>query len=189
MNRAPLNDVKLYALLLRIDQEFALRARDARCPLCGGRLDSARYPRKPRGLPPVVESNPDQRKRLSLCCCACRRRMNPPSVRFFGRRVYSAPCFLTISALRGKLTARRLARLRERYGVDRRTVRRWRRWWHDVFPATAFWAVQRGRVLPPADESALPGSLLERFAGGSSSALAAALRFLSPLTTASMAVG
>jgi len=113
----------------------------------------------------------------------------PPSVRFFGRRVYFAPCFLLISALRGKPTARRLAGLRERYGVDRRTVRRWRRWWHEVFPMTAFWRVQRGRVLPPVEEATLPSSLLERFAGSSSSTLAAALRFLSPLTTASMAVG
>jgi len=110
-------------------------------------------------------------------------------VRFFGRRVYSAPCLLLISALRGKSTARRLAGLHERYGVDRRTVRRWRRWWREVFVATAFWRVQRGLVLPPVDESSLPGSLLERFAGEGSSALVAALRFLAPLTTASPAVG
>jgi len=189
MNRALLNDAKLYDLLLEVDRELADQARAERCPRCGNRLDSARFPRKPRGLPPSVEADPDQKKRLSLCCAACDKRVTPPSVRFFGRRVYFAPCFLTISALRGKLTARRLARLRKRYGVDRRTVRRWRRWWHDAFPTTAFWRVQRGRVLPPAHESALPASLLERFAGTGSAPLIAALRFLSPLTTTSIAVG
>lgn len=189
MDHALLKAPKLYALLLRIDQELAQQARADRCPRCGSRLDSARYPRKPRGLPPAVEADPDQRKRLSLCCDVCDKRVTPPSVRFFGRRVYSAPCFLLISALRGKPTARRLAGLHERYGVDRRTVRRWRRWWHEAFVATAFWRVQRGLVLPPVDESSLPGSLLERFAGEGSSALVAALRFLAPLTTASPAVG
>ncbi len=187
MNCALLKDVTLYALLLRIDQDLAAEVRASGCPRCSDRLHSARYPRKPRGLPPAVEADPEQRYRLCLCCCNCRKRVAPPSVRFFGRRVYVAPCLLLISALRGKLTTRRLAGLRERYGVDRRTVRRWRRWWHDVFPWTAFWRVQRGRLLPPADESALPASLLERFTGADSSALAAALRFLSPLTAGGMA--
>lgn len=180
MHHVPRQDKKLYDLLLQVDRDLAAAARAAACPRCGGRLDSARYRRKPRGAPPAVMADPEQSLRWSLCCDACKHRVAPPSVRFFGRRVYFAPCFLLISALRGKLTVRRLAQLRARYGVDRRTLRRWQQWWRQVFPATAFWRLQRGRVLPPVDEAALPGSLLERFDG----ALLAALRFLLPLTTA-----
>ena len=126
-------------------------------------------------------ADPEQAKRLSLCCDVCRTRVLPPSVRFFGRRVYFAPCFLLISAVCGKLTVGRLAELRELYGMDRRTVRRWQHWWRQLFPATSFWRLARGRIVPPVDEAALPGSLLERFAGADS--LVAVLRFLSPLTT------
>ena len=181
MNDAVLRDEKLYDLLLQVDRDLAAAARAECCPRCRGRLDSARYPRKPRGAPPAVMADPEQAMRLSLCCDACRHRVMPPSVRFFGRRLYFAPCFLLISALDGKLTLRRLAELRERYGVDRRTVRRWQHWWRQLFPATSFWRLARGRLLPPVDEAALPGSLLERFAGADS--LVAVLKFLSPLTT------
>ena len=181
MNHALLRDEKLYALLLQVDRDLAAEARAERCPRCEGRMDSAVYPRKPRGAPPAVMADPEQTMRMSLCCDVCRNRVLPPSVRFLGRRLYFAPCVLLISALRGKLTVRRLEGLRERFGVDRRTVRRWQYWWRELFPATAFWRVQRGLVLPPADEAALPGSLLERFVGADS--LVAALRFLSPLTT------
>ena len=186
MNHSLLRDKKLYDLLLQVDRELAADARAAACPCCSGRLDSALYRRKPRGLPPAVAADPDHSKRWSLCCDACNRRVTPPSVRFFGRRVYIAPCFLLISTLQGKLTVRRLAWLHERYGMDRRTIRRWQRWWRELFPLTAFWRIARGRVQPPADESSFPGSLLKRFIG--TDPLVAVLRFLLPLTTASKVV-
>jgi hypothetical protein len=46
-----LTDVRLYALLLRIDQDLAGSAQAVGCGRCGGRLDRADYARKPRGVP------------------------------------------------------------------------------------------------------------------------------------------
>ena len=67
--------------------------------------------------------------------------------------------------------------------VDRRTVERWRTWWRDAFTATTFWQIARANFMPPADETRLPGVLLERFVGNSLTArLIALLRFLGPIT-------
>ena len=69
-------------------------------PFCGGPLHYANYPRKPRGGPPDLDEVFEIR--YSLCCGreGCRRRLLPPSVRFWGRRVYWAPVVLIITALR-----------------------------------------------------------------------------------------
>jgi hypothetical protein len=63
--------------------------RAAGCPYCGAALHAGDYPRKPRGVPRSL-LGPAYERRLSLCCSreGCRRRVTPPSVRFFGRRVY-----------------------------------------------------------------------------------------------------
>jgi hypothetical protein len=178
-----LRDARLYTHLLKIDEDLAAKAQAGRCPHCQGRLDNAGYARKPRGGP--LQVGPEYRRRFSLCCDACRKRVTPPSVRFFGRRVYLAPVLLIISAMRGQLTAARLRCLRSAYGVDRRTVVRWRRWWRETFCTTAFWRAVKGRLLPPVDADDLPAALLERFESGGATrvGLSEALTFLSPLTT------
>jgi hypothetical protein len=51
-------DNRLYDYLLEIDRELAAPARAAGCPRCGGRLDSATYPRKPRGGPARLSGTP-----------------------------------------------------------------------------------------------------------------------------------
>ena len=81
-------DAKLYFHLLRIDRDLAAAERAKGCPACGGRLDVADYPRKPRGG--AAELPDEYGRRFSFCCDACRRRVTPPSVRYFGRRVYMA---------------------------------------------------------------------------------------------------
>jgi hypothetical protein len=43
-----LGDSRLYALLLKFDEDLAAETRRARCQVCGGRLDQDDYPRKPR---------------------------------------------------------------------------------------------------------------------------------------------
>ena len=48
-----LHDPKLHTLLTEADEERAARVRAAGCA-CGGVLHSARYPRKPRGIPPEL---------------------------------------------------------------------------------------------------------------------------------------
>jgi hypothetical protein len=127
---------------------------------------------------------------LSFCCGVegCRTRTTPVSVRFFGRRWYLAPVVVLISALQHGANGRRLAALRKWLGerVCRRTVERWHRWWLETFSASPHWTASRGRFVPPVVTKRLPLSLLECFVvGDEREQLTAALRFLSPLTTAS----
>lgn len=61
-----LADSRLYPFLLQVDADIATRCREAGCS-CGGRLHSARYPRKPRGTP-ETGLDPDFSFRFSFCC-------------------------------------------------------------------------------------------------------------------------
>jgi hypothetical protein len=172
-----LADVRLYALLLRLDQDLARTTQAGGCRRCGGRLDRADYPRKPRGGPPELGSA--HALRLSLCCAAegCRRRATPPSVRFLGRRVYLGAAMVGITALADGAPHAEVRRLRAWLGLSARTLARWRRWWRGVFAASPFWRAARGQLRTPVAAAALPGARL-----------IAGLRFLSPLTTSSAAM-
>jgi len=67
------------SLLPRFDDDLASQVREGGCPRCGGRLDVADYPRKPRGG--SIELGDDYDVRRSFCCAVegCRRRRTPPS--------------------------------------------------------------------------------------------------------------
>ncbi len=184
MYQSVLADVRLFELLWRIDQDLVRSTQSEGCRQCGGRLDRADYPRKPRGVP--LELGPEHAMRLSLCCAAegCRRRTTPPSVRFLGRRVYVGAAIVGITALRPGARGGEARALRAWLGVSARTLARWRRWWRDVFAASAFWRHARGRLRTPVSARALPGALLRRFAGDLQTQLIAGLRFLAPITTA-----
>jgi hypothetical protein len=107
----------------------------------------------------------------------------PPSLRFFGRRVYLGPVFVLACVMVHGITEKRAAMLRDLVGVSIRTLARWRRWWRMSFPQTVFWQSSRARFTPPPKESGLPASLLERFSpSDESERLLAMLRFLSPMT-------
>ncbi len=177
-----MHDGKLYELLLRIDVDLWERVRRGDCRHCGGRLHSAHYPRKPRGVPEPLPKGYD--RRLSLCCArqGCRRRSTPPSVRYLGRRVYLGAIVVLVSVLQNGPTPKRLGQLRQLLGVGRRTVRRWCRWWTGGFIQTPHWRAERARVIPPVREESLPTSMLERFVGEPLEQLVAMLRWLSPLT-------
>jgi hypothetical protein len=180
-----LTDSRLYALLLKIDQYLAAEAQAKGCS-CGGRLDSARYPRKPRGLPDELENKDDYRKRYSFCCAldGCRHRTTPPSFLFLGRRVFVGAVVVLVSALRHGPTPVRMAKLREWVGVSVRTVNRWRIWWQEIFVATPFWKQARGLFRIPLNERSLPLSLLEAFLmTNAKRRLIHLLRFISPLST------
>lgn len=174
----------LWSLLVRIDADVAEQVHRAGCP-CGGRLHHADYPRKPRGLPPDAEEA--RCRRTSFCCGrdGCRHRRTPPAVRFLGRKVYAGAVVLLVTVLRHGTNPERLERLREIFGMCARTVARWRLWWKETFPQTAFWRGLRGLFMPPVSEADLPASLLERFTGDGAERLCAALRFVSPVTTCS----
>lgn len=182
MSATILSDPRLFVILFRIDSDLAEKARAERCP-CGGRLDVADYPRKPRA---PGDLGPQHSRRHSFCCAVCRHRTTPPSVRFFGRRVYAFPVVVLLTALSAGLSGSRLARLRKEFGVDRRTLERWRVWWREVFPQTRFWKAARARFSPPVDGAGLD-AIRARFAEGLDG-LVALLRFLSPMSCASHAL-
>jgi hypothetical protein len=177
-----LADATLFDALLAIDHDLATTAQAGGCLLCGGRLHHADYPRKPRGGPATLGVAYD--RRTSFCCAACRTRLTPMSVRFLGRKVYLGIVVLLAGVLRQGPTPWRVARLRDQVGVSAETLRRWHRWWRDAFVRTAFWRAMRARFAPAIEEGDLPRSLLERFTGDACTQVAAALRFLGPLTTA-----
>lgn len=180
-------DARVHGVLLQIDLEMAEDARSRGCA-CGGKLHSARYPRKPRGVADDVAAR--HGSRFSFCCArdGCRQRVTPPSVRFLGRRVYLGIVVLLLAVLAHGATTKRLRRLRAVLGeISERTVARWRRWWREAFPATRFWQEHGARFALPVASALLPGSLLERFQGEDGGArLVAMLRFLSPLSTGNL---
>lgn len=184
MYQSLLCDSSLYDILCKIDADLAAEYRKRGCS-CGGKLHSARYPRKARGLPTQQEASYE--KRHSFCCDQehCRHRVTPPSVRFLGRKVYVGAVVVLVTVLRHGANPMRLAKLHELLGVGRRTVERWRQWWQHHFVRTAFWRSVRGRMRKPISEQTLPLSLLEAFEAEQEAQqrLIAVLRFLCPLTT------
>ena len=147
MCHALLQDPKLYVLLSLIDDERAAESRVAGCG-CGGRLHSARYPRKPRGGPSGLRGL--YQSRHSFCCAQCRRRTTPESVRSLGRRVYLAAVVVLASAMRAGVTGRRAAQLTAVLNIPLRSLERWRRWWLEEFVQTPVLAqCQRRFHAPP----------------------------------------
>jgi len=176
-----LADATLFDALLAIDHDLAATAQRGGCLICGGRLDHADYPRKPRGGPATLGAAYETR--TSFCCDDCRKRCTPVSVRFLGRKVYLGVVVLLACVLRQGPTPWRVARLREQLGVSADTLRRWHHWWRDAFVHTPFWKTARARFAPVVDEAGLPRNLVERFSGDGFAPVVATLRFLSPLTT------
>jgi hypothetical protein len=172
-------DDRFYHVLAGIDAELAETARRAGCP-CSGALHSARYPRKPRGLP--NDAGRDE-WRASFCCASCRRRTTPRSVRFLGRRVYLGAVVVLATALQQGPSPWRVRRLRSLFGMSVQTLARWRAWWTEAFAQSAFWKAARAAFSPPVADGTAPSSLLERFAGSADEPVEALLCFLSPLST------
>ena len=181
-----LADARFHELLLTIDRDLADTCRAEGCLACGGRLHSARYPRKPRGRPKTLAGRlgPEHDRRFSFCCAVdgCRGRETPGSLRFLGRRVYLAAIVVLIAILQNGATDARTERLSQIVRVDRRTLARWRQWWRDAFTATPFWRIARARFIPPVDHTWMPASLLDCFAGDGADRLVALLRFLGPIS-------
>lgn len=180
-----LHDSRFYLWLAALDRDLAQAARAGGCVWCGGRLHSARYPRKPRGGPGFLPE--ELSKRLSFCCSVdgCRGRVTPPSVCFLGRRVYLGAVVVLVSAMLQGPTPPRAARLRELFGVSRETLQRWQEWWRGTFFQSPFWKAARGRFSIPQEDQRLPLALLERFSGPTRDRVIALLEFLRPISTSS----
>jgi hypothetical protein len=178
--RALLADARFHELLLAFDRDLAAGARAAGCARCGGVLHSARFRRKPRGGPAGLGE--DHARRFSFCCAEdlCRKRATPASFRFLGRKGYLGAVVVLVAAMRQGATAAR--RLSELFGVNRRTIGRWREWWRGAFAASPFWKVAAAAFLPPVERERLPASLLERFSGDAPTRLVTLLRLLLPIS-------
>lgn len=164
MSHAFLFDARLWAFLVRIDEDAAAGCQANGCPYCGGKLHSASYARKPRGIPRALLANP---RRLSFCCAeeGCRRRTRPPSVLYFGRRVYLGLIFLFATAKSHQIRGLQQS-LCEEFGFCERTLKRWRLWWRRMFVQTSAWRTLRSFFVPPVAVAVLPASLIERLRGG-----------------------
>jgi hypothetical protein len=168
-------DINFFDLLCAEDARIAAAVKVAGCRRCGGRLDRADYPRKPRGGA-VAGAGEGIERRLSFCCSreGCRRRTTPPSLVFLGRRVYLA---ITVVTAAWRSVAA---------GVPHRTVRRWQTWFAEL--RSGRWITEiAGRLWPPVEPGEkLPDGLVQRFEGRPlGGALAAVLQLLAPLSTGS----
>jgi len=181
-----LSDANFFRALLHCDEDMAATCREAGCPYCEDVLHSAKYRRKPRGA--CTALGDAHAYRFSFCCSAndCRRRTTPSSVRFLGRRVYLGAVVVLASVLLHGASAKRVTRLQELIGVDRRTLERWRAWWLAEFPHSSWWLRARGKLDEPVDEARLPQSLLDCFDGDEASRLFAVLCTIAPITTLSV---
>lgn len=185
MYQTILSDASVYRLLLKLDEDLATETRKKGCS-CNGKLHSARYPRKPRGVPEELQE--EYSTRDSFCCAeeGCRKRTTPPSFRFLSRRVYVGLVVVLLTALRHGATPARVAKLRAIVGGSRRTVERWREWWLKDFVRSSFWKSARGQLASPVDKKTLPLSLLEAFRKPTDEEKTVdLLRFILPLTTTS----
>ena len=133
-----------YALFLKIKSEG--------CLLCRSKLDTSNFKRKPRGL------GENEEVRYSLCCRleGCRKRITTPSLRFFGRKVYS-----------GWVIILALDYLKELglYGqISSQTLARWKNFWRDRLSEQNPFMLKARSILPPGLSGCdRPGGLLSVF--------------------------
>jgi hypothetical protein len=106
-------------------------------------------------------------------------------VRFLGRKVYLGAMVVLATAMQQGLSPPRLLHLQELLGVSRRTLKRWRTWWAEVFGTSPFWRSARGRLARPIEQDRLPLGLLEVIGWTEEQrvALIRMLRFIAPITT------
>ena len=163
MDHDLLQDIGFWQFLFSVDKDLAQICHQEGCP-CGGRLHSAKYPRKPRGV--AAKHLPKEYAwRFSFCCDreGCRKRVTPQSVRFLGRKVYLGAVVILVAAMRQGPSPRRVRELSRLFDVDRRTIARWQVFWREQFPRTTFWKVARAQLVPVVAVVVLPHALVAAF--------------------------
>lgn len=145
---------------LRVWDEDEARKHQARgCQRCGGVLDRADYPRKPRGI------ELGEASRSSFCCRQCRRRSSPKSVIFARHKVYAlAAVTLALSCCAGG-HGRRLISACAVCGVSEVTLRRWRQW-SARFLESREWKALRRKLSSGFSVKRWPCSLIEEITRG-----------------------
>ncbi len=164
MSLALLRKKSLLVFFAKLDLELADALLAERCPHCGASLHRASWIRKPRGADDI----PDQcLTRHGLCCGHCRRRQLPASCLFDGRRIYLRPVLLLVVALRqARPESITIARVCKMLGVARHTVRRWCRYFADVFPSSGTWLRLRGKVGAQVSDDRLPADVMDWLSRG-----------------------
>ena len=150
----------LFEALWAIDTELAQRVTAKRCPQdgCGGPLHDGKYARKPRGSQAAIPE--EYCNRLSLCCGWCRRRALPPSCLFMGRKVYWGSAIVLVTAAVRGLERVTLSGLCTKFGVSRRTIKRWVDYFAHLLPKSVLWQRVRGHVGAQIEDNELPHALL-----------------------------
>ena len=146
-------DINFFQLLDAEDARNTAAVRARGCPDCGGRLDQANYPRKPRGGEFGAAGEGFDRRR-SLCCAreGCRHRRTPASLVFLGRRVYLA-ITVVLATWRTSTT---------NTSSSSRTVGRWRGWFA-ALRDTTWWTRTRARLSPTVEPAEiLPAAIIDR---------------------------
>jgi hypothetical protein len=167
--------IPFLTLLREVDEKLAEKTKAKGCLHCGGKLDVANYPRKPRGL-----EYPDGLcdKRLSFCCRrdGCRKRLTPLSVRFMGRKVYLGIIIL-LSLCFGIIE--------EIPSTPTRSVRRWKEVFKLVLNSKSlFWKTQLGFFPAGFDPNGDVTSIYQHFSLNhtDSNLWIHCLKFFSPLS-------
>jgi len=149
--------------LFALDEQACREMKSRRCPACGSPLDIANIPRKPREYPETI--------RFGLCCRkdGCRKRVWPPSVRFFGRKVYSAWTVILAVDFNKSYALK----------IPYRTLARWRQLWRErLAEGSQFmrWARSRGS-LPISSPGTSPKTILAAFGFPKPESMLPALKF------------
>jgi hypothetical protein len=82
-------------------------------------------------------------------------------VLYLGRRFYWGSVVLLVTAAAQGLERCTINELTNRYGVARRTVKRWVEFFRVAFPSSRAWQRLRGHLSATVDNDLLPRSLLE----------------------------
>ena len=151
--------------LFVIDQQACSAMKDFPCPDCGSVLDIANIPRKLRDGPEGVTV------RFGLCCRkdGCRARFWPPSVRFMGRKIYSALTLVLALDFHKSLGL----------AISPRTLARWRQFWKDrLTESSPFMRRARSRgLLQIPNVGSTPKAILAVFGFPDPASILPALKF------------
>jgi hypothetical protein len=162
-------DDAFFQSLREFDRTIFLEVKAKGCQDCGGSLDTSNIPRKPRGVGEKEET------RFSLCCRedGCRKRVTPPSLRFFGRKVY--PAWVVILALDF------CEKLGLSKGIARQTLARWRTFWKDrLLEENPFMRWARAHLPPGIPGCQTPAGLLSVFKFPAQASWIPILKFFNP---------
>lgn len=158
-----LKNASFFESLYQLDLILAQDMKNSPCSFCGGKLDQAKYYRKPRGIPNHLNLDPTFNLAFSFCCRrdGCRKRHRASSTRFLGRFVYLSAFIILATCLFNGITDKRYSILSKKLNIDRSVLKRWKKWWDQNFTKSLFWKDKS--ALFKNELSLLPNSLLDYF--------------------------